>query len=73
VPLAPSSKSATAGNKIDYVLLSPALFAQTVRGGIFRKGMWPGVRPPRWPSYPEITKEAEAASDHGAIWADIDL
>jgi len=63
----------TAGNKIDYILLSPALFALTSKGGIWRKGMWPGVRPRKWDAYPEITREMEAASDHGAIWADIDI
>lgn len=63
----------TASNKIDYILLSPALFALARRGGIWRKGMWPGVRPRKWDTYPEVTREVEAASDHGAIWADIDL
>ncbi|HEX7782040.1 MAG TPA: endonuclease/exonuclease/phosphatase family protein [Sphingobium sp.] len=65
--------ASTAPNKIDYILLSPPLFALTTAGGIWRKGMWPGTHPAKWPKYPEITKEAEAASDHGAIWADITL
>lgn len=61
----------TAPNKIDYILLSPALFALATGGGVWRKGMWPGVRPRKWDCYPEITREEEAASDHGAIWADL--
>jgi len=60
-------------SKIDYLLLSPALFAKVVKGGIFRKGAWPGSHPPRWEVYPELTKQHEAASDHHAIWAEIDL
>ena len=65
--------SSSAANKIDYILLSPALFARTTGGGIFRMGMWPGVRPAKWPVFPEITRPVEAASDHGAIFADIDI
>jgi endonuclease/exonuclease/phosphatase family metal-dependent hydrolase len=61
----------TASNKIDYILLSPALFAKATGGGIFRKGMWPGVRPRKWEVYPTLTKEVEAASDHGAVYVDL--
>jgi endonuclease/exonuclease/phosphatase family metal-dependent hydrolase len=63
----------TAGNKIDYILLSPALQAKVTGGGIFRKGMWPGVRPVKWAVYPTLTKQVEAASDHGAIYVDLDF
>ena len=63
----------TAGNKIDYILLSPALQAKATGGGIFRMGMWPGVRPKKWPVYQTLTKEVEAASDHGAIFVDLDF
>jgi len=60
-------------NKIDYILLSPALFRKVKDGGIFRKGVWPGVRPPKWEAYPNMTKPIHAASDHAAIWAELDL
>lgn len=63
----------TAANKIDYILLSPELFDAATGGGIFRLGMWPGVRPPKWPKFPEITRPVEAASDHGAIYADLNI
>ncbi|MCS6853415.1 MAG: endonuclease/exonuclease/phosphatase family protein [Elioraea sp.] len=59
--------------KIDYILLSPALFARVTKGGIFRKGAWPGMRPQRWEVYPELTAPVHAASDHHAIWVDLDL
>jgi len=58
--------------KIDYLLLSPALFQRVTSGGIFRKGAWPGARA-RWEVYPQLAKEMHAASDHHLIWADIDL
>ncbi len=60
-------------DKIDYLLLSPALFSKVTAGGIFRKGAWPGSRPKRWDVYPELKKKHHAASDHHLIWADIDL
>lgn len=60
-------------DKIDYILLSPALWARMRRGGIFRKGAWPGKRPPRWPVYPELAREVHAASDHHLIWADLEI
>ncbi len=60
-------------DKIDYLLLSPALFDRVERGGLFRKGAWPGSRPPRWEVYPELTRPQHAASDHHLIWVDVDL
>lgn len=62
-----------AGDKIDYLLLSPQLFARVQGGGVCRKGMWPGVRPKRWETYPELHKPEHAASDHAAIWVDLDV
>ncbi len=63
----------TKSNKIDYLLLSPELFARVRKGGIFRKGVWGGKNGTLWEIYPEMKKEADAASDHAAIWAEIDL
>ncbi len=60
-------------DKIDYLLVSPALWDRVTGGGIFRKGAWPGTRPPRWQVYPELTRPHHAASDHHLIWADIDI
>ncbi|WP_029355619.1 endonuclease/exonuclease/phosphatase family protein [Bosea sp. 117] len=64
---------ATASGKIDYILLSPALFARVTGAGVWRKGAWPGVRPRKWEVYEDIEKPIHAASDHAAIWADIDI
>lgn len=65
--------SGTKSNKIDYILLSPALFVKVSAGGIFRQGVWGGKNGTLFPHYPEITKAAEAASDHAAIWAELNL
>lgn len=58
-------------NKIDYLLLSPALFDRVTAAGLFRKGAWPGSRPKRWDVFPELEKEIHAASDHHLIWVEI--
>jgi endonuclease/exonuclease/phosphatase family metal-dependent hydrolase len=60
-------------DKIDYVLLSPHLFARATGGGVFRKGVFRGPRTrDKWPVYDSLTSEVEEASDHAAIYADID-
>jgi endonuclease/exonuclease/phosphatase family metal-dependent hydrolase len=59
------------GDKIDYLLLSPALFSRVTSAGLFRKGAWPGIRPKRWTTYSELKEEVHAASDHHVIWAEI--
>jgi endonuclease/exonuclease/phosphatase family metal-dependent hydrolase len=58
--------------KIDYLLLSPVLFGRVIAAGLFRKGVWPGVRPKRWTVYPELARPVHMASDHHVIWADIE-
>lgn len=63
----------TKGNKIDYILMSPALFATVTAGGIDRRGVWGGKNGTLWPIFPQITAAHQAASDHAAIWADVAL
>lgn len=63
----------TAANKIDYILLSPEMFQRVRRGAIFRKGVWGGKNGTLFPHFDEITKAGEAASDHAAIWAEVEL
>jgi endonuclease/exonuclease/phosphatase family metal-dependent hydrolase len=60
-------------DKIDYILLSPALFATVQQGGTFRKGVWGGKNGTLFPHFNTITKAAEAASDHAAVWAELDI
>jgi endonuclease/exonuclease/phosphatase family metal-dependent hydrolase len=63
----------TARHKFDDILLSPALFARVQGGGIFRRGAWGGARGTLWEHYPTVANAEQAASDHCAIWADLDL
>ncbi|MGL5835172.1 MAG: endonuclease/exonuclease/phosphatase family protein [Waterburya sp.] len=58
--------------KIDYLLFSPDLFSRVRASGLFRKGAWPGKKPPRWSVYPELKEEIHVASDHHVIWAELD-
>ncbi|GAA3292989.1 endonuclease/exonuclease/phosphatase family protein [Dactylosporangium vinaceum] len=70
-------QSCTISNRLDYILLSPELAAKVTGGGVFRKGLWgspANKTPPKlWSVYPEITAAKHAASDHAAVWVDLDL
>jgi len=59
-------------DKFDYVLLSPELFDRVQGGAVFRKGSWGGDGT-QWEHYPEVTGKLMQASDHAAIYADLDL
>jgi len=63
----------TPSQKIDYLLLSPALYARVANGAIFRKGVWGGKNGTLFPHYDTMTSAAHAGSDHAAIYADINL
>jgi endonuclease/exonuclease/phosphatase family metal-dependent hydrolase len=65
--------SCNESDKIDYLLLSPQLYERVTDGGVFRKGMWPGVRPKKWEVYDEVKEKRDAASDHAALWVDVDV
>lgn len=58
-------------SKIDYILLSPALFNKVTAGGVFRKGVWGGKNGTLFPHYDTMTKPIHQASDHAAVFADI--
>lgn len=63
--------TANKGNKIDYVLCSPALFDRIAAAGVHRMGVWTASG--RWPMYPTLKRAQDAASDHAAVWVDLDL
>ncbi len=44
-----------------------------VGGGIFRKGVWGGVRGELFEHDDTMTSPAQAGSDHAAIYADLEL
>ena len=58
---------------MDYILLSPKLYQRVQTGGVRRQGMWPGVRAKRWETYADLDHPKNAASDHAALWVDLDL
>lgn len=63
-------------NRLDYMFLSKSLEPKFRRGGVFRKGLW-GTRktpPTDWAIYDDEMKESvHQASDHGAIYVELDL
>jgi endonuclease/exonuclease/phosphatase family metal-dependent hydrolase len=61
-------------DKFDYVLLSPELFARVTSGGVCRLGVWgKNKSAPKWGIFDTLTRPQDAASDHAAIYADINL
>ncbi len=63
-------------NRLDYILLSPDLVPKVAGGAVFRKGLWGSTRktrPTAWETYPEMTVGNEQASDHAAIYVDLNL
>jgi endonuclease/exonuclease/phosphatase family metal-dependent hydrolase len=70
-------QSCTIANRLDYILLSPELAAKVTGGGVFRKGLWgspENKNPPKlWSVYPQLTAARHGASDHAAVWVDLDL
>ncbi|AGB01621.1 metal-dependent hydrolase [Methanoregula formicica SMSP] len=67
--------------QIDYVLVSKPLKDRFVKAGVVRNGMYnlekmtkgSGGKVPVETEYPSVTKWSDAASDHGAVWADFRL
>lgn len=65
--------NSTAALKVDYILLSPALFGAVQAAGIERRGMWGGVNGTLWPHFAEVASAKDAASDHAALWVELRL
>lgn len=64
---------ATAAEKIDYLLLSPALQRKVEAVDVFRKGFY---APRKWESFENIDAENRhryQASDHHCVWAEVDV
>ena len=62
-------------NRLDYILISQSLVPSFVGGGVFRNGLWGSrvTRPTNWVTYPDMTSSSEQASDHAAVFVDINL
>jgi endonuclease/exonuclease/phosphatase family metal-dependent hydrolase len=54
--------------KLDYLLLSPALWSRVRQVGVERRGTW---APRSFPSFPEVTSLLTQASDHACVWVDV--
>jgi endonuclease/exonuclease/phosphatase family metal-dependent hydrolase len=63
----------TASNKLDYILMSPALSAAVTSCGIERRGVWGGVNGTLFPHLPEMLVKTDAASDHAALFIDASI
>jgi endonuclease/exonuclease/phosphatase family metal-dependent hydrolase len=64
--------SGNRSDKIDYILMSDALFARATGGGVFRKGVWHGPRTTNpWEMFPTLQAKQQEASDHAAVYADL--
>ena len=63
----------TKSGKLDYILMSPELAKKVKQGGIERRGVLGGKDGDRFPHFPEIKTAKDAASDHAALWVDVDI
>lgn len=53
--------------------MSPELVKKVRQGGIERRGVGEGKNGNLFPHFPEIKTVKDAASDHAALWVDIDI
>ncbi len=60
----------TAGNKIDYLIMSPALQATLQQTGIERRGSY---HPNTWAPFDTVKSKSDEASDHHLLWADFEI
>ncbi|MBI2909206.1 MAG: endonuclease/exonuclease/phosphatase family protein [Chloroflexi bacterium] len=63
----------TKSGKLDYILMSPKLSDKVITGGIERQGVWGGKNGTLFPHLPTISAEVDAASDHAALWVELDI
>lgn len=62
------------GDRFDYILLSPELAKAMKAGGVNRRGIWKAShKDDEDKMLSTITEEEEAASDHAAIWVELDV
>jgi endonuclease/exonuclease/phosphatase family metal-dependent hydrolase len=70
-----SFDSCALSNRLDYIFISKSLRPLFNAGGLYRKGLWGdrATRPTDWDTYPDITRSVEQASDHAAIFVELNL
>jgi endonuclease/exonuclease/phosphatase family metal-dependent hydrolase len=61
--------------RLDYLLISRSLVPVFAGGAIFRKGLWGSreTRPDAWETYPQMQARDHSASDHAAVYIDLNL
>lgn len=62
-----------ASAKLDYILMSPKLSAKVAKGGIERRGVWGGKNGTLFPHLDTIRTTVDAASDHAALWVELNI
>ena len=62
-------------NRLDYIFISASLRHAFHGGSVFRTGLWGTrlTRPDAWPTYADMTRSEEQASDHAAVFIDLDI
>ena len=62
-------------NRLDYIFISQSLVPHFAGGEVMRKGLWGTriTRPDKWSVYQEINKSLEQASDHAALYVDLNI
>lgn len=62
--------SGSRSGKFDYLLLSPALWDRVTDVDVERRGVW---APRTFEHFDTVTGPQDAASDHAAVWVDLDI
>ncbi len=62
-------------NRLDYLFISNSLVASFGAGGVNRKGLWGSrkTRPTNWETFDEMEDSTQQASDHAAVFVDLDV
>jgi endonuclease/exonuclease/phosphatase family metal-dependent hydrolase len=72
-----SFQSCSISNRLDYIFVSKSLAGAVTGGGVERRGLWgtsTNKNPPQdWAVYPEVESIHESASDHAAIFVDVNV
>jgi len=66
-------KGSSHEGKLDYILLSSKLQDKVQQAGIERRGVWVEGNNDGFEHFPEVKGPLDGASDHAAIWVDIDI
>ena len=75
-----SFQNCSIDNRLDYIFVSQALSGLVTDGGLERHGLWgtptnknPPPKETYWEIYGDLERSGDAASDHAAIFVDINI